>query len=601
MGHIASDNSVDRVRQATDVVALIREFLPLKKAGSTFKALCPFHKEKTPSFTVNPERQIFKCFGCGEGGDVFSFIMKMENVDFPEALRILADRANIELPERGSQGEPGMSSDRKSLLYRANQWAAAMFHRWLLQDAGRQARDYLHARGVSDETIGAFQLGYAPGGWSSLLDASGEKNIPQGVLAEAGLLSTREHQKGYYDRFRNRLMFPIRDVRDRVIAFGARALDDSEPKYLNSPETPLFSKGRTLYGLNVAREDLKQSRRAIVVEGYMDVIMAHQHGVRGAVGVLGTALTRDHVRLLQRYVEEAALVFDADSAGQNSADRSIDAFAAEELSVRVVTLANGLDPDEFLRELGVDAFRQAVDSAEDGIAFKLHRAMPQEAGSATQTARALDDVLETVALIPNAVAQSLEIRRISTETGVGEDAIRRRVGRLSGGRRYRDAADDASTARTTRRDAEDELLQAMLAYPRTVEYVRARVHPEGFVNETVRELARRLFELYDETGTADIATLLGRTRVPEERMVLEEIIGRPDIFMETPEDWCRDLINNMLVRQHRQAAAEFNRIALVGDESADATDAKLASLQVRLQAMREAQDTQGNLKIKNSV
>ena len=591
MAGFVSDHILDRIRAAIDIVSVVREFLPLKKAGSTFKGLCPFHKEKTPSFVVNPERQIFKCFGCGVGGDVFSFVMKTENVDFPEAVEILAERAHVELPARGDAG-PGTSSNEKDLIYRANDWAARLFHRWLMSgEAGLKAREYLQRRGVTEKTIADFQLGYSPDAWSALLDAGQAKEISPRILEKAGLALSRDQADGYYDRFRNRLMFPIYDERGRVIAFGARALDDSEPKYLNSPETPLFAKGRTLYGLDRAKDAFKSRRLAVVVEGYMDVIMAHQYGLGWTVGVLGTALTREHVRLLRRRVDTAAIVFDADTAGENSANRSIDAFAAEELGVRVVTLTDGLDPDAFLREKGAEAFVQIVAAAEDGLSFKLRRALdgvPEEQRrSVTLMAKALDDVLATVAMMPNAVAQSLEIKKITERTGVPEIALQHRVQRFVSSRRRWAAQTPAPETRKKGRDAEEELLEAMLSYPATVAYVCPRLQPEALRNPPIRELVSRLYVLTKAGTEITPAVLLAHTQDEGERAILERIIGEGAQKVENPENWCRDLLTGLDVREQNETSAKLNREKPV-----------TRVLHEKMEAARASQRTRGILKQK---
>ena len=601
MGRFVPDTILERIRQAVDIVSLVRESVPLKKSGSSLKGLCPFHREKTPSFMVNPERQIFKCFGCGVGGNVFSFVMKIENIDFPEAVRILAERAHIELPEAGSSG-PRVQRGEKTLLFQANRWAAEMFHKWLISDAiGREALKYLADRGVTRETITGFQLGYAPEGWSGLLDAGRRKGFALELMAKAGLLSTSERREGQYDRFRNRLMFPIRDVSGRVIGFGARALDNSEPKYLNSPETPLFTKGRTLYGLDKARDALKGKRRAIVVEGYMDVIMAHQYGVPWIVGVLGTALTRDHVRLLRRYVDEAVLVLDPDSAGRNSADRSIDAFAAEELSVSVVTLANGLDPDEFLRRKGVDAFVETVEAGIEGITYKLNRALdglpPNLRESATSVARALDDVLATIAMIPNTVTQSLEINKVSERTGVPESALRRRIGRLASARRFQ--TPELAVASSAQRNAEQELLEAMLTYPATIPYVRSRLKTDALRNADIRELVTRLQHLAESSKSVGPAELLAVTQEPDQRTIVEKIIGGQEEAVESPEAWCRDLIARLEARRHEEIGAEIHRRIAGGEALEREAENQLA--EARLRAAREAQRTRGKLHIREHV
>jgi len=578
------DHILDRIRSATDIVGLIRESLPLKKAGSAFKALCPFHREKTPSFHVNPERQIFKCFGCGEGGDVFSWIMKTEGVSFFEAAATLAERSHIELPATATSGAPVGEKER---LYRANEWAADLFHRWLLEDnRGKSAREYLERRGIPEGIVKTYGLGYSPDAWDALLSEAKEQNASESILLKAGLLIPGRDEQRPYDRFRNRLMFPIRDIRNRVIGFGARALDDSEPKYLNSPETPLFSKGRVLYAIDKARNALREKKQAIVVEGYMDTIAAHQYGIDRTVGVLGTALTRDHVRILRRYVDEAVLVFDADNAGQASANRSIDAFAAEELDVRVVTLPDGLDPDDFLRRDGKEAFLKVIESAKDGVTHKLNRALAGRGDSSLGQSKALDDVLATIALMPNAVTQSIEVKKIAERTAIPEQTLSRRVQQVARNQWSPRPETPASEDSQPRRSADRELLQALLAYPETAPFVRENLDRALLADTAVRALIERLLALIEMDSDAGPSGLLARTQEAEQRQIVERIIGKKDVKVEAPLEWCRQLINKIEARAAMQAAQEHqNRFA--HDENQ--TDAMMA----KLHAVREAHRKRG--------
>jgi len=594
VGRYIADQFVERVRQATDIVRLVQESLPLRRAGSAYKALCPFHKEKTPSFHVNPERQIFKCFGCGAAGDVFTFVMKMEGLGFGEAVRLLAERANIELP---ADAFGGPRTGEKTALYEVNAWAAETFHRWLVEHrVGEPAREYLKGRGIEPKLIQRFGLGYSPAGPDSLCRAAERRGLAPALLDRAGLALRREDGGRRVDRFRNRLMFPIRDVRGRVVGFGGRSLDGSEPKYLNSPETPLFSKGRVLYGLHEARDALRERRRALVVEGYTDALAAHGFGLTWTVAVLGTALTRDHVRLLRRYVDEAVLVFDADSAGQSSALRSVDAFAAEELAVRVAVLPEGLDPDDCLRREGPEAFLRRVEGAPDGVAFKLQRALaslPEGArGSGLLAARALDDVLATVALMPNPVAQSLEVKKIARATGLPEPALLARVERLarSGPGRWERTAPPAPPRAA--REPERELLEVMLACPATVEVVRRELDPDLLRDRAVRGLIQAVLERAAAGEPADAADLLRATGDEAQRAVLEEVLGRTPPAAAEPEVYCRELIARLHERALRKTAEELQSRVSSGPLPEEDQDRILREKQRLLQ---EALRRQGKL------
>jgi DNA primase len=398
---------LDEIRTRVDLVDLVGAVVPLKRAGERWKGLCPFHQEKTPSFTVNPKQNIFYCFGCHAGGDAFEFLRRHDRLEFPEAVRLLADRAGVPLP--GREGTPEAAA-RDGLLA-LMEWAARRFEAglWDAPEAAR-ARAYLESRGIDRETARAFRLGYAPEGWDHLLGAARREGHPVEALLAAGLVIPRQNAAGHYDRFRGRLIFPIADTQGRVIAFGGRGLAGEEPKYLNSPETPLYQKGQTLYSLHRARERMTETRRALLVEGYVDCLMAHQYGFGEAVAVLGTALTPQQLGLLRRYADEAILFFDADRAGQEAARRAEDllersadpqwwaltrrpdTLARRGLRLRVATLPSGHDPDTFLRAEGAEALEAACRAARPLLLFALDRVFTQEdtaspRGRATGSAR----------------------------------------------------------------------------------------------------------------------------------------------------------------------------------------------------------------------
>ena len=357
--------TLDEIRTGIDIVDLVGRFVNLKKAGVNWKGLCPFHAEKTPSFMVNPKKGIFHCFGCGVGGDAFGFLMRQDKLTFPEAVRALAKQAGVALPEERAPGDSGREE-----LVRAMELARHFYADALTKAGGARARAYLEGRGLDPEIARRFGLGYAPDGWDHLRDFMRAERVSEEVLVAAGLVVKRESGTGVYDRFRGRLMFAIRDLQGRVVAFGGRALGDEQPKYLNSPETPLYTKGHLLYAADAARETIRAKNRALIVEGYVDCLMAHQHGFTETVAALGTAFTPVQLGLLHRYCDEVITFFDADAAGQKAAERAeqllepttggaawavnrtgtFDAPGA--LRVKVALLPAGHDPDTFLRAEG---------------------------------------------------------------------------------------------------------------------------------------------------------------------------------------------------------------------------------------------------------
>ncbi len=339
-------SAIDEVKQKTDIIEIISQQVTLTKAGRTFRGLCPFHSEKHPSFYVYPEQQSWHCFGCNNGGDVFSFIMKKQNMDFGEALKYLAQRAGIVIPSRF---EPGVESEEKQKLYQINQAAALYFQSLLNSPAGKEAQGYLNKRGFKDETIKDFQLGYSLDSWEGLKKHLMDKGYDQSQLVAAGLIIEKEDGKSH-DRFRNKLMFPIADSRGRIIGFGARVLDDSLPKYVNSPQTPIFDKSGSLYGINLARDAIREQDLAVIVEGYMDVITAHQNGFKNVVASMGTSVTEKQVGTLKRTTKNITLALDADAAGEEAMLRGVGFENSLGTEVKVVILPEGKDPDDVIKQ-----------------------------------------------------------------------------------------------------------------------------------------------------------------------------------------------------------------------------------------------------------
>ncbi len=419
---------LDEIRGRVDLVDLIGRYVPLKRAGERWKGLCPFHQEKTPSFTVNPKLGIFHCFGCHAGGDAFEFLKRHDRLEFPEAVRLLSERTGVPLPtEPGPRPEAGA----REALYRLMDWAARRYETWLWDrgDAER-ARRYLGERGLATDVARAFRLGYAPEGWDHLLSAARADDFSAETLFGAGLVLPRQTGSGHYDRFRGRLIFPIADGQGRVIAFGGRGLAGEEPKYLNSPETLLYQKGQTLYALHQARDRMAATRRALLVEGYIDCLIAHQAGFTEAVAVLGTALTPHHLGLLRRYADEVILFFDADRAGADAArraedllersadphwwalDRKPNTFGRPGLRLKVATLPAGHDPDTFLRQHGPAAFDTCCAAARNLLLYAIERIFAEED---TTSARGKATGIARVALLLSKVQDADEAIELGRE------------------------------------------------------------------------------------------------------------------------------------------------------------------------------------------
>jgi DNA primase len=374
MGGI-SDSTREQIRAASDIVEIIGAVVPLKRAGANFVGLCPFHREKTPSFNVSPSRQMFRCFGCGKGGDVFRWVMDYENLTFPEAMRRLAERAHIVIQEENT---PGAADSRalKDKLLTIHEQMAQRWQNALTTDAGSQiARDYIAKRRVPDEMVKLFRIGYAPDTWDDTVNWARSKNFDLELVAQAGLIVKRDSGDGYYDRFRGRLMFPICDEQGRVVAFSGRVLKEEQleygGKYVNSPETPIFTKGRIIFGLDKAKRAILDRQLAVVCEGQLDMIACYSAGVENTVAPQGTAFTAEHARILKRYTKEVILCFDSDNAGQKAAVRALDDLIHSGLAIRVATIPKPHDPDSFVKEFGAEAFNQLIQSAVGFFDFYL--------------------------------------------------------------------------------------------------------------------------------------------------------------------------------------------------------------------------------------
>jgi DNA primase len=421
------DASIERVRKAADIVAVVGEYVRLKRAGRNHVGLCPFHEEKTPSFNVNPARQFYHCFGCGVGGDVFSFVMEMENLDFPESVRLLAQRYNVQITETGRRDD-GSGRRRREALYELLEQAAVFYRRLLDADAGKPGRELLDARRVEGHLRQAFGLGYAPPEWDALARAFTRRGVPEERLVEVGLCARSPKSGRLYDRLRNRVIFPVRDLRGRVIGFGGRDLSGEEraPKYLNSPETPLYHKGEVLYGLDLARRELRNAP-ALLVEGYLDVISLHGAGHPTATAPLGTALTDEQARLLGRYAGDHGVIvlFDGDAAGRSAALRSLVGLVNTGIAVRVATPPPGSDPDDVAREGGRNAVDALIDGAFELDDFIVHALVERhDYSSTTGKLELLDELTRLLLLVKERVARDLIIDRFADKLGVDERSLR---------------------------------------------------------------------------------------------------------------------------------------------------------------------------------
>lgn len=416
-----SEEVIQRIKSENDIVDVVSEVVTLKKAGRNYLGRCPFHNEKTPSFTVSSEKQIYKCFGCGEAGNVISFVMKTKNLNFPEAVKYLAERVNIPLDEEDDNREKSESREKYKKMYDLNVQAGRYYYTNLKRS--KAPYEYLKNRGITDGTIKKFGLGYALEGWQNVRNYLKQRGFSEEEILTLGL-TTKNDKGNIYDRFRNRIIFPVFDVNGRVIGFGGRVLDDSKPKYLNSPETPIFHKGTNLYGLNLAVKHTTD-RTIIMVEGYMDVISLSQGGVGNVVATLGTALTEAQCRLLKRYVDTVVVSFDADIAGQKATSRSITMLQNVGFDIRILQIPQGKDPDEYMRVHGKEEFIRLVDAALPIIDYKLKKA--EEGIDFSRTEMRVKYLKNVVPILKklDSLERAVYVKQISEKSGVGEDAVLR--------------------------------------------------------------------------------------------------------------------------------------------------------------------------------
>ncbi|MHB9095081.1 MAG: DNA primase [Eubacteriales bacterium] len=430
LGGYLPDEIIDEIRMSNEIVGVISDYVRLNKQGRNFVGLCPFHNEKTPSFMVSQEKQIFRCFGCGEGGNVFSFIMKRENLNFPEAARVLAQRAGITIPEEDNPEESARLKEVEQ-AYKVNELAKDFFQYVLKKhDVAKDARSYLENRGIALETIDKFQIGFAPPSWDGLLQFLNKKGFSAAKLEELGLVLPRtKGTPGYYDRFRNRVIFPVGNVKGKIVGFGGRVLDDSLPKYLNSPETLLFNKSHLLYGMDKAADSIRQLDRVIIVEGYLDVITCHQAGITNVVASLGTAFTKEQGKLLLRYTREAVMAYDADAAGVKATMKGWQLLDDVGCRVKVVSIPNGKDPDEFIRKQGPDKFLELVNEKTLSLCdYKTDRAMEKfDIYTLEGKFKIASEVIPSIRNLSNEIEKDEAIMKLAKRLHLSPGAIKAEV------------------------------------------------------------------------------------------------------------------------------------------------------------------------------
>ena len=537
-----SDEIIDDVRQSNDIVDVISQYVRLKRSGRNYFGLCPFHNEKSPSFSVSPEKQIFHCFGCGVGGNVFTFLTKIEGINFVEAVQLLAERANIQLPTLENNVDSAKEA-LKAKVYKVNEFTAKYYHENLYRPESKIAQEYIKKRKLSNETLKSFQIGFS-GKFDELYKELKKQGFEDREILESGLVNKNERGQ-FIDRYRNRLMFPICDVRGRVIAFGGRVLDDSKPKYINSPENVVYSKGRHLYGLNVAKKyDIK--KRLLIVEGYMDVVSLHQRDIHNVVASLGTALTQQQGYLLRNNTEQIILSYDSDEAGQTAKVRAMEILQNMGCDIRVLQMEGAKDPDEYVIKYGNARFQNLVDKAISVIEFKvkiLRQSLNLE--NTNDKIKFLNEIAKLISKIDNSMEREVYIEKIAKEYDVSKEAIYAEVNKLT----YKESKDEKVLSKTrpvvrhiekkeidnvseaTKR-RENTVLAILLSGDRNIyEIIKQNITIKDFKYEIDKKIAEKLYEEF-ENGNSNINSIIDDLSEEEQNhitMIMAEDYGIDDI------------------------------------------------------------------------
>ena len=524
---------IDDLKRQADIVRIVQDYVPLKKAGANWRAPCPFHKETKPSFNVNPSKEMFFCFGCHKGGTVFNFIMEMERISFPEAIKLVAEKSGVALPIMIDDDRFETRRRDSDLVIELNQWALQWWEDQLQSRAGTSVRKYLKDRGITEETIKIFHLGFAPDSWEALSTHLRQKGAGQEQLEKSGLVVKREEGSGSYDRFRGRLIFPVFDAQGKPIAFGGRTLDpEGEPKYLNSPETPAYTKGRHLYGLHLSKDEIRRQAFAILVEGYLDLIVPYQNGVRNIVASLGTALTPEQVKLIGRFARKVLVNYDGDRAGVQAAKRAIETILAEDIEVKVLVLPDNADPDDFIRKYGVSEYNRRRGEAQPHIQFVIDQAVRDRSlNSPADKAAAVEETLPFVRAVQNRIQKREYFDIVMDALRVQREQRRELWQQVRGA-----STDTAAVQRVFAQDiratvAEEKLLGLLVANDELRNIILPKLEPDDYEGLATAAIFRALRKLGEDEKEITYETLSEATA---DNRTATEIL--PRILITEPAD-----------------------------------------------------------------
>ncbi|WLR49873.1 DNA primase [Bacillus tianshenii] len=567
------EDTIEKIRSENDIVDVVSEYVQLKKQGRNYFGLCPFHGEKTPSFSVAPDKQIYHCFGCGAGGNVISFIMNIEGQEFPEAAKMLADRANIELPQFEQSDRYADSPSGTNETRKAHDLLKKFYHHLLVNTKeGRRGLEYLKDRGFTNDVIEAFELGYAPDSWETTAVFLEKRGFQLDKMSAAGILAQRQQDGVYYDRFRERVMFPIWNQRGDVIAFGGRAIGDGNPKYLNSPETDLFKKGRNLYGFHLARKTMRKESTAVLFEGYIDVISAWSAGVTNGVATLGTSLTEEQADLLHRLVDTVIICYDSDDAGMDAADRAAKMLQATGCQVKVAVMPDGMDPDDYIRKHGAESFRKGVIGASlTYMSYKMRLLRKgknfQEAGDRIQY---IEDILKEITKLSKAVEREHYLKQLADEFSISLDTLKDEQRRIY--YQTRKSKDNPSFERNNKHQYKVLTQKKLLpAFHNAERYLLAHMLQDAYIAEKIQDeiacsfnidehnaIAIMLYAYYEEHDTLEISDFMHRIEDEGLRNLVSDL-AMLEVNAEVSEHELSDYIRCVLDHPRWKEVHEFEQ------------------------------------------
>ena len=562
------DNKIEEIKSRVDIVELASEYLTLKKAGRNFIGLCPFHQEKTPSFTVNRDKQIFYCFGCGEGGNVITFLMKIADKTFPEAIKDLAEKTGVVLLPMPSGKEGRQKDSLKESIINLNLRAAQHFSRNLFSGAGKVAREYLQNRSISEETIKQFRLGFVPDTWRSLTDYIESSGSSLKLAEQAGLVIAGK-EGNYYDRFRGRIIFPIENIFGEIVAFGGRVMEKGEPKYLNSPESPVYIKGKNLYGLNKTKEEIRKKGFALIVEGYFDLISLWNAGIGNVVATLGTTLTREHLELLRRYTIEVVALFDADEAGRKALDRSLELFLSMRMRARALILPEGCDPDDYIKKHGKDKLNELIAHAPAISDYYIDNVLG--GGKTFEDKRdMIKTAMEFINKIDDEIEKNLFIKRIAEKLGINQELLKKELHKKEVQIKPKTAG-EKQNIKVQINPLEINLIRLLLEYPQKTVQVESERILDCFLQPELKALGEKIVEAYKLLGFIDISVILSADEdSPLREKIFKLMMAAPptddaileknftDNIRRIKEKWYKD--------QHRQLKFKLAQAQESGNE-----------------------------------